>query len=505
MLSLLHSVVAFVQGDGLTILPEMELLLFALGILIFDLFLEQQDKYWNAVLALVGAGSSAMALYKQYQRYSIESSNPIGQQALFGFHNCVIVDGFSLIFGCVFLAGTAIVLLLSVRYLDQEQAQDGEYYALLLLTCVGMMFMASGIDLIVMLLGLEIMALSLYVLTGLLNANKRSNEAALKYLLLGAFSTAILAYGFSLLYGVSASTNIAVIGNLLDQRLQYTSANGLVDWLVILAFVTIAAGLFFRIAAVPFHQWAPDVYEGAPTPVSAHISVASTTAGFALLLRLTTAVFGGSQATWVYIIAGVAVASLTWGTLAALTQANIKRLLAYSSISHAGYILLGLVAGNRTGFTGMVFYLIAYASMTLGVFAVVIVMRQRNLIGDELADLDGLYCRSPAAGVLLLIFVLSLAGIPPTAGFMAKYLIFQALIEAHHPVLAVIAALYTVPALYYYFRIVAHAWLKKLGDAPAPVMSNAQAIALGAAVFVSLAAGLYPEPFTRLARYAFGP
>jgi len=188
-----------------------------------------------------------------------------------------------------------------------------------------------------------------------------------------------------------------------------------------------------------------------------------------------------------------------------LTQSNIKRLLAYSSIAHAGYILLGLVAGNGTGLTGMIFYLIAYTFMTLGAFAVVILMRQRGLIGDELDDLDGLYQRSPAAALLLLIFMLSLAGIPPTAGFMGKYFIFQALIETHHPALALLAALCIIPALYYYLRVVVHAWIKRPGSAPAPHMSNAQAVALGAAVFVSLAAGLYPEPFTRLARYAFGP
>lgn len=501
---ILDPILNYVHGDGLVVLPEMELLLFALGILIFDFLLEKKDKHWNAMLALLGVAASAFGLYMQAQRYSVVRANPGGMPGLLGFHNTVLVDGFFIIFASIFLAATALVILLSVRYLDLEREQEGEYYGLLLLSCVGMMFMASGIDLIVLFLGLETMALSFYVMTGFLRANKRSNEAAMKYLLLGAFSTGILAYGFSLLYGVSASTNIAQIGNMLDRRLQYTAAHGMTDWLVILAFVSVAAGLFFKVAAVPFHQWAPDVYEGAPTPITAYVSVASKTASFALFLRLMTSVFGGSQATWLYAVAGVAIASLTWGNLAALTQTNIKRLLAYSSIAHVGYILLGLVAGNDTGLTGMVFYLIAYAAMTIGAFAVVVVMRQRGLIGDELDDLDGLYQRSPAAALLLLIFMLSLAGIPPTAGFMGKYFIFQALIETHHPVLAVFGALYIVPALYYYFRIVVHAWMKKPGEAPAPTMSNAQAIALGAALFVSLAAGLYPEPFTRLARYAFG-
>jgi NADH-quinone oxidoreductase subunit N len=510
-LPFIDAILNYIHGDGLLVLPQMELLLFALGILIFDFLLEKQEKHWNAILALLGVAASGLGLAMQMQRYQGMGQERSSPAVLFGFHNSVVVDGWSLVFGAIFLAATALVILLSIRYLDLEEEQEGEYYALLLFACIGMMFMSTGIDLIVLFLGLETMALSFYVMTGFLRREKRSNEAALKYLLLGAFSTGILAYGFSLLYGVSTSTrmgkpstNITVIGEAVYNRFRYTASQGTIDWLVVLAFVTVAAGMFFKIAAVPFHQWAPDVYEGAPTPISAYVSVASKTASFAMLLRLMINVFGDAQMTWVYVIGGVAIASLTWGNLAALTQTNVKRLLAYSSISHVGYILLGFVAFNQTGFTAIVYYLIAYAFMTIGAFAIVIVLRQRGLIGDELDDLDGLYQRSPAAALLLLIFMLSLAGIPPTAGFMGKYFIFLALIESHHPVLAVFAALYIVPALYYYFRVVVHAWLRKPGKAPTPHMSYGQAVALGVALFVSLAAGLYPEPFTRLARYAFG-
>jgi len=519
--SFLDPILNYIHGDGLVVLPQMELLLFALGILIFDFLLEKREKHLNAFLAMLGVAASGLGLFMQFQKYRGVRVSQIGPPVLIGFHNSVIVDGFFLVFAMIFLAATALVILLSVRYLNIEKEQEGEYYALLLFSCVGMMFMASGIDLIVLFLGLETMALSFYAMVGFLRREKRSNEAAMKYLLLGAFSTGILAYGFSLLYGLSAfrrgfqpSTNIADIGEAVSNRFQYSLSQGSIDWLVILAFVTVAAGMFFKVAAVPFHQWAPDVYEGAPTPISAYVSVASKTASFAMFLRLvinvfggsqTTNVFGNSQTTWVYIISGVAIASLTWGNLAALTQTNMKRLLAYSSISHVGYVLLGLVAWNETGLVGIMYYLIAYAFMTIGAFAVVIVMRQRGLIGDELEDLDGLYQRSPAAAFLLLIFMLSLAGIPPTAGFVAKYFIFQALIESHHPVLAVFAALYIVPGLYYYFRVVKHAWMKKPGDAPVPHMSSAQLVALGATLFVTLAAGIYPDPFVRLARYAFGP
>ena len=499
-----NSILSYLRGDGATILPEIELLLFGLGILVIDFWIEQKEKYMNAGMALAGTIFSAFTLWRLRPAVAARGE-------LAGFHGSVIVDSFFLFFATVFLAATALVVLLSVKYLEIEEEQEGEYYALLLFACIGMMFMASGVDLIVQFLGLETMALSFYVLTGFLRREKRSNEAALKYVLLGAFSSGILAYGFSLLYGLSAfaqsgmrpSTNIGQIGAALDIRLRTSVGSGSPDWLAILAFVTILVGLFFKIGAVPFHQWAPDVYEGAPTPISAYVSVASKTASFALLLRLMF-VFRSTHVAWIYLIAGIAVASLTWGNLAALTQTNVKRLLAYSSISHVGYILLGLVAGNSTAFIGIAFYLFAYVFMTAGAFAVIIVLRQKGIIGDELEDLNGLYQRSPAAAVLLLIFMLSLAGIPPTAGFMGKYFIFLSLIESHHPVLAVFAVLYIVPALYYYFRIVVHAWLKQPGEAPSPSMTSAQAVALGVAVFVTLAAGLYPEPFTKLAQYAFG-
>jgi NADH-quinone oxidoreductase subunit N len=531
---IISALMDYLRGDGRLILPEIELTLFGLGILLVDFTLGVKERHFNAGIALLGTIFSAYTVWRLRIPVALEDALP-------GFHDSIIVDHFFLFFAALFLSATGLVILLSVKFLDVEQQQEGEYYALLLFACVGMMFMASGTDLIVMFLGLETMALSFYVLTGFLRREKRSNEASLKYVLLGAFSSGILAYGFSLLYGLSGTTNIRNIAFALNpaSRLadvvarsqegsaaareyltqNYPAALHLDPYLLThqlpvlaaAAFVLVAVGMFFKVAAAPFHQWAPDVYEGAPTPVTIFVSVASKTASFALLLRLFIFVFGYTQVNWMYLVAGIAVASLTWGNLAALTQTNVKRLLAYSSISHVGYVLLALVAWDdktralsETAKTGIAFYLFAYIFMTAGAFAILIVLRQKGLIGEELEDLNGLYQRSPAAAVLLLIFMLSLAGIPPTAGFMGKYFIFLSLIETHHPVLAVFAVLYIVPALYYYFRIVVHAWLKAPGEAPRPVMSNAQAVALGVAVFVTLAAGLYPEPFTRLAQYAFG-
>ena len=495
------------RHDFFLILPEVELTLFGLAILLFDFMLGVKDKTGNAVFAMLGVIFSGISLYRL---------RALGPEAVGGFNSSIVVDPFFLFFGMIFLVATALIILLSVRYLQIENENHGEYYALLLFATVGMMFMASGYDLIVQFLGLETMAISFYILTGFLRHQKRSNEAAVKYLLLGAFSSGLLAYGFSLLYGMSAMaqingplglplqvprTNLDVVRTALELR-------GPTDLLVLLAVVTVAAGLFFKVAAVPFHQWAPDVYEGAPTTITAYVSVASKTASFALLLRLVLYAFWPVRVSWIEIVAGVAVASLTLGNFAAITQTNVKRLLAYSSISHVGYILLGLVAtlsgpdGNETGLKGIGFYLFVYAFMTIGAFAVLIVLQRQGLIGDELDDLDGLIDRSPASAVVLLIFMLSLAGIPPLAGFVGKYYILLSLIETQHYYLALLGALYIVPALYYYFRIVVHAWLRepeKLGRA---TVTPGQSVALAVMCFVTLVAGIYPEPFIRMATYS---
>jgi NADH-quinone oxidoreductase subunit N len=485
----------FKPEDFRLILPQVQLALFGLGILLTDFLLEARYKYWNAVMAMLGVGFSGYSLWQLRGLISKQ-----GDQV--GFSGTVLVDPFFLFFGFLFLAATALVILLSVRYLEIEAEHHGEYYALMLFATIGMMFMVSGIDIIVQFIALETMAISFYVLAGFLRHDRRSNEGALKYVLLGAFSSGILAYGFSIMYGLAGSTNLVDIATTFARR----SSS---DILVLLSLVTVSAGLFFKVAAVPFHQWAPDVYEGAPTTITAYVSVASKTASFALLLRLFLTAFWPARANWEMLLAGVAVASLTLGNLAAITQTNVKRLLAYSSISHVGYILLGLVAGNETGLQGMAFYLFVYAFMNTGAFAIVIVLRRQGLIGDELEDLNGLIQRSPTAAVLLLIFLLSLAGIPPTAGFVGKYYIFLALIETRHYWLAVFAVLYIVPAVYYYFRLIVHAFMRESTDPVQPTVSPGQAVALTVTGFVALAAGIYPEPFVRLANYSlflpFGP
>jgi NADH-quinone oxidoreductase subunit N len=472
--------------DSPLIMPEVMLSFFGLAILLTDFLLEAKQKAWNALTAGLGVIFSGVALWLL---------RPLAAISAEGFHGAIVIDPFFMLFGFIFLAAALLVIFLSVRYLEIEDEHHGEYYALMLFSTVGMMFLACGNDLITLFIALETMALSFYVLSGYLRRDRRSNEGALKYVLLGAFSSGILAYGFSLLYGISGSTNLNTIATVLAQR-----PHG--DLMVVIAVMTVSAGVFFKIAAVPFHQWAPDVYEGAPTPITAYVSVASKTASFALLLRLFLGVFWPVRMDWTALVTAVAILSMTLGNLAAITQTNIKRLLAYSSISHVGYILLGLVAGNERGLQAMMFYLLTYAFFNTGAFAIVIVLRRKGVIGDELEDLNGLMQRNPSAAILMLIFLLSLAGVPPTAGFVGKLLIFWALIETGHTKLAVLAVLYILPAVYYYFKMIAAMWSREATDQVRPRISAGQAVALAAMVLVTLAAGIYPEPFLRFATYS---
>jgi len=323
----------------------------------------------------------------------------------------------------LFLAGTAVAILMSVRYMEAEHENHGEYYALMLLSVVGMMCMAAGFDIVLIFIGLELMAISTYVLVGFLRRDRRSNEAALKYLLLGAFSSGIFAYGLSLFYGLTGSTNLYEIAKRLPPILEDSRKP-----VAIIALLTTVTGLLFKIAAVPFHQWAPDAYEGAPTSITGFMSVAVKAAGWAMLMRILLWGLFPMRPIWGPLLVFVSIATMTGANFAALTQTNTKRLLAYSSIAHVGYMLLGMIVLASTpypspaffdGFKGILIYLLVYTFMNLGAFGVITSLRHKNVIGDELDDLNGLYSRAPVEAVLMLVFMLSLAGIPPMAGFWA--------------------------------------------------------------------------------------
>lgn len=336
----------FQRGDYVAITPEIVVAMFGLGILLIDFLIkEKRDRYLNAITALIGLVMAGVQLLRFWRGGLL----PIPYS---GFGGSLAIDSFAIYFKLIILVATALVVLISVQYLELEEAHFGEYYALLMFSAVGMMFMASGRDLIVLFVSLEVMALCEYVLTGFLRGNRRSNEAAMKFFLLGAFSSGLLLYGMSLLYGLSNSTNLAVIAQRLADRPSPDS----LSWM---AMITLLAGLFFKIAAVPFHQWTPDAYEGAPTSITAFISVAPKAASFAILIRILMSAMWPLRAEWQALMVGVAIATMTLGNLAAITQTNIKRFFGYSTISHVGYLLLGLIAaadGNPEGLTAVAIY-----------------------------------------------------------------------------------------------------------------------------------------------------
>src|SRR5258708_8504539 len=315
------------------------LTLFALGILLIDFMLPAEMKWANAVTAFVGVMFATAGVVKI--QLWMNATNAPGS---LGMMRTLLVDRFAIYFFYLFLAATAIAILMSVRYMEIEHENHGEYYALMLLSVVGMMCMAAGFDIVLIFIGLELMAISTYVLLGFLRRDRRSNEAALKYLLLGAFSSGLFAYGLSLLYGLTGSTNLAVIASQLAKILQSSQYKPI----AVIALLTTITGLLFKIAAVPFHQWAPDAYEGAPTSITGFMSVAVKAAGWAMLLRILLLGLIPPPPIWVPMLVFVSIATMTGANFAALTQTNTKRLLAYSSIAHVGYMLLGLIAGTPT-------------------------------------------------------------------------------------------------------------------------------------------------------------
>ena len=481
----------FAPQEFLLVLPEITLAVCGMTLLVLGSFGRGIGNRAAALGSLIGLATTGLLVFW------VQGRAPLGQPVLAGMF---ILDNYAFFWKIVFLLATALTILLSIRFIEEGGYRPGEYYSLILLATTGMLFMASGFNLLSIWISLELMALSSYILTGYFKHEVRSNEAALKYFILGALSSGLLLYGLSLIYGSTRTLALAE----LPSRIATVPADG--QLLLGIGWIMLAVGLFFKVSAVPFHVWTPDVYVGAPTPVTGYLAAASKAASFAILIRIFFQGLGPLVVDWQIIVAAVASLSMIWGNIAALTQTNVKRMLAYSSIAHAGYILLGVLAANETGSWAVMFYVLAYAFFTLGAFGTVILLEQREYAGETMSDYAGLAQRAPVLAAVMLVFLLVLTGIPPTGGFVGKVYLFAAVVEAGWIWVAVIGVLTSAISLYYYMGIVVQMYLKDSEDnTPVPVRAPLLGATLVLCAIVTVALGIVPGFFVEFAKSSILP
>jgi NADH-quinone oxidoreductase subunit N len=427
------------------LLPAAQVLLTALVVMLFDLFSKEHEKAllaWVSLLGLALGGGETLLLWGSHES---------------AFGDSLVLDNFTLFFTQIFLGAAGLTILSSIHYVRQTRIHEGEFYSLILFATTGMILMAGANDLIVFFLGLETMSIAVYILTGMWRSSSKSSEAAMKYFLMGAFATGFLLYGIALIYGATGSTNLNQISAyLIDQP---------AEWPLYLtggAFLLLI-GFAFKVGAVPFHFWVPDVYEGAPTPVTGFMSVAVKAAAFAAWTRVVMHRLAPLDADWVGPLWVLAIATMTVGNLLAITQSSVKRMLAYSSIAHAGYLLIAFVVGEEWGGLPLVFYLLTYSFMTLGAFAVVTSLTDNEHPRDSYADFAGLGFKRPFLALAMTIFMLSLAGFPPLAGFTGKFYIFRSAVLAGHVSLAVIGVLNSLLSVVYYLRVIVAMYMEEGG------------------------------------------
>ena len=477
------------SGIGLdygTILPELIVVGTAIAVLTLDLLLPVARRRWLPAVTVVGLLAALVA------------SLPLWGQNRSAFGDTVVGDSLAAFFNVLLIVITILTVLISPRFLRAFDLDYGEYYILLLGATAGMMLLAAATSLMTIFLSIELLSISLYVLSGFARAAQRSQESALKYLLLGGFATGFLLYGMALIYGATGSTTLRGIAAMVTAG---SGASGNVLLLLGIGFLSV--GLAFKASAAPFHMWTPDVYEGAPTIVTTFMSVATKSAAFAAIGRVFIATFPSLATRWYFPLALIAIFSLFIGNLVAITQDNLKRLLAYSGIAHAGYILLGVLPGTAVGFSASVFYIAAYAVMNFGAFAVVTAL---GAGGEQTADINywrGLFYRRPFLATVMTIFMLSLAGIPPTVGFFAKLFVFQALVNAQIWAPLVVAVVMTIVSFYYYLRVVVM-MLATPDEAVAekPRVGISTSGVLGAAALATIALGVFPTTVLDWASHA---
>ena len=435
-------------------------------------------------LSLVGVGFAAVA------NGWLHGVNEVGTDSM------IAVDGFRLFANWIFLITATLGILISFAYVQKQRLQAGEYYGLILLSTAGMMFMAGARDLIVVFLGLEVMSIAVYALSAFNRRDRRSAEAGLKYFLLGAFSTGFFLYGIALVYGATGSTHLPSIALSV-------SLDGSGSPLLLIGIALLSVGFAFKVSAVPFHMWTPDVYEGAPAPVTAFMSAGVKAAAFAAFFRVFLVSFPGAYTEWYGVMWWLAAITMVVANLIALVQTNVKRMLAYSSVAHGGYLLVGLTAANETAAGAALFYLLVYAVMNLGVFAVVIAVANHGEERLELEDYSGLGRTQPALALFLTLFLLSLAGFPGTGGFMAKFQLLLGAVDAQLWRLSVILVLTTVVSYAYYLRLAWYAWMRdplEGRDSPDLHVPLSMSVALLAGAAVVLWLGIFPGPTLDFAR-----
>ncbi len=402
------------------------------------------------------------------------------------FASMFALDAFSIFFKLLLIVTIAMIVLLSDGFLRGSRYSAWEYYSLLAFALCGMMFMASGVHLASIYVGLELMSLSSYILAGYFKNEQKSTEAAMKYFVLGAVSSAILLYGVSLIYGVTGTLHLQTIAARMSDLVTNDA--------LMFGIMLLGAGLCFKIAAVPFHMWTPDVYEGSPTPITAFLSTASKAAAFAIFARIFYSGMHHFRLDWQSVLATIAALSMILGNLAAITQDNVKRMLAYSSIGHAGYVLLGIIAVSEMGLRGVLVYSVVYVFATLGIWAVVLMLEQHEYAGEQVNDFEGLHKRAPFMAFAMIVFLLSLGGIPPTSGFIGKYFLFYAAVGAGFGWLAVLAVLMSAVSMFFYFRIVMAMYLRDGRDAEVVRSGPLKFVAI-VSLLVTLGLGIYPRFF----------
>jgi NADH-quinone oxidoreductase subunit N len=459
------------------ILPELIVVGTAIVVLFLDLVVPAERRGWLAAVTVVGLLGALTASF------------PLWGQNRAAFGDTVVGDSLAAFFNVLLIVISIFTALISPRFLRALDLDFGEYYILLLGATAGMMLLAAATSLMTIFLGIELLSICLYVLSGFARTALRSQEAALKYLLLGGFATGFLLYGMALIYGATGSTTLRGIAAFTVAGSSVASGNVL----LLVGIALLSVGLAFKVSAAPFHMWTPDVYEGAPTVVTTFMSVATKAAAFAAIGRIFIATFPSISSRWYFPLALIAIFSLFIGNLVAITQDNIKRMLAYSGIAHAGYILLGVLPGTTQGFTATLFYIAAYAVMNFGAFAVVTAVGAGGEQTAELSYWRGLFYRRPFLATVMTIFMLSLAGIPPTVGFFAKLFVFQALVTAQIWAPLVVAVIMTVVSFYYYLRVIVVMLAQPDGAVAEKHLGISTSTVLGAAAVATIFFGLFPS------------